>query len=837
MRSRSRAARREAPTTCSPAFSLSRSGSTPTEDQLSAPLGRRRIPRLAPRRARRGRHQRLRRARALHRSRAAAASRDLERIASRWSGHPDVRRAGRRRLARQLARRGGAARASPTTSVAHLVDLLDQMHASPAWKDALERNNWVDLYLTGPDYESFLAEESARVAVRPPVHRSRALDRHENGADAGPTRRAVGPSPRSRSGGSSSSGASRLRSGQDTTASVPRFFPYVVAAGLIVSGALLTRDALRRGNAWVGPRPTQASCLGRRDSRRWPRSERAPAGARRVHPRRRAPVLARRARFRESSTRYGTPPSVCSLSLLTYSRSREASGSSLPRRLPRWSPLNGLAPPPLRRLPRSRSSRQIFCGPSWASCSEPRSGSFRASAPRSPWRCLLPVTYGLEPVGAFIMFAGIYYGAMYGGSTTSILMNTPGESGSIITALEGNKMARAGRASAALATAAIGSFVAGTIGTVALTFAAPALANLALDLRSGRVLRSHRPRLHDDLVRARRHAVARPREPVLRARPRPRRHRPADRAGALHARPAAAARRHPRRRRRRRPLRRRRDPLPRLEAARTRRGDDDPTAGRGCRAEDWARSWKPWLRGTLLGFPIGGLPTGGAEIPTFLSYSLERRLSSNPEEFGHGAIEGVAGPEAANNAAAAGVLVPLLTLGLPTSSTAAIMLAAFQQFNLQPGPLIFTANPELVWGLIASLYLGNVMLLLLNLPLAPLWARLLENPGAAPVRRHPRLRDARHLQSRTTPPSTSGSCTSSAMVGFVMRRVDIPVAPAIIGMILGPMAEQQFRRALAISQGDPSVFFTRPIAAVLLGLALLALVAVPLWNWLLSRQK
>jgi putative tricarboxylic transport membrane protein len=439
---------------------------------------------------------------------------------------------------------------------------------------------------------------------------------------------------------------------------------------------------------------------------------------------------------------------------------------------------------------------------------------------------LLPATYGRDPVGAFIMFAGIYYGAMYGGSTTSILMNTPGESGSIITALEGNKMARAGRASAALATAAIGSFVAGTIGTVMLTFAAPVLANLALafgppeyfalivlgfitissvlgdtpargmvslffglalglvgiDLQTGQARYTlGLPQLLDgiNIVVAAVGLFAVGETLYLASRP---------------------------------------------------RVFEEVTQIRGwtwMSREDWARSWKPWLRGTFIGFPIGALPAGGAEIPTFLSYALERRLSSRPEEFGHGAIEGVAGPEAANNAAAAGVLVPLLTLGLPTSATAAIMLAAFQQFNLQPGPLIFTSHPELVWGLIASLYIGNVMLLLLNLPLAPLWARLLRIPA-------PLLHGGILVFATIGTYSVNNSAFDVGlmyligMIGFVMRRVDIPVAPAIIGMILGPMAEQQFRRALAISQGDPSVFLTRPISAVLLSLALFGMLAVPL---------
>jgi putative tricarboxylic transport membrane protein len=233
---------------------------------------------------------------------------------------------------------------------------------------------------------------------------------------------------------------------------------------------------------------------------------------------------------------------------------------------------------------------------------------------------------------------------------------------------------------------------------------------------------------------------------------------------------------------------------------------------------DWNRSWKAWLRGTMLGFPIGALPLGGAEIPTFLSYALEKRLSKHPEEFGRGAIEAVAGPEAANNAAAAGVLVPLLTLGLPTSATAAVMLAAFQQYNLQPGPLLFESNATLVWGLIASLYIGNVMLLVLNLPLAPVWARLLSVPA-------PLLHAGILLFATVGAYSLNGSMFDVGLVfvigvaGFLMRRAGIPVAPVVIGLILGPMAEQQLRRALAISEGNLSIFITRPVSAGLLVLA------------------
>jgi putative tricarboxylic transport membrane protein len=449
---------------------------------------------------------------------------------------------------------------------------------------------------------------------------------------------------------------------------------------------------------------------------------------------------------------------------------------------------------------------------------------------------LLPVTFQLEPVSAFIMFAGIYYGAMYGGSTTSILMNTPGESGSIITALDGHKMARAGRASAALATAAIGSFVAGTIGTVGLTFVAPVLVKFALafgpaeyfavivlgfttisavlgdtpirgfvslffglalglvgiDLQTGQARYTlGLPQLLDGIdvvvVVVGLFAVG---ETFY-----------------------VASRQHE-------------------------EGSITKVSGWTWMSRaDWSRSWKPWLRGTMLGFPIGALPVGGAEIPTFLSYMVEKRLSRHPEEFGKGAIEGVAGPEAANNASAAGVLVPLLTLGLPTSATAAILLAAFQQYNLQPGPLLFVSDPDLVWGLIASLYIGNLMLLILNLPLAPLWARLLEIP-------QPLLYGGILVFATLGTYSLNNSAFDVGLmyligiVGFLMRRFDFPVAPAIIGMILGPMAEQQFRRALAISQGDGSVFVSRPISATLLALALMVLVLPPLVQVLrISRRS
>lgn len=448
---------------------------------------------------------------------------------------------------------------------------------------------------------------------------------------------------------------------------------------------------------------------------------------------------------------------------------------------------------------------------------------------------LLPVTFQLDPIGSMIMFAGIYYGGMYGGSTTSILLNTPGESASMITALEGNLMARQGRGGAALATAAIGSFVAGTLATMALTFVAPVMIDVALafgpaeyfalmllaftavtsllgsslargltslffglalglvgiDLQTGQARYTLGMLEMLDGI-----------DVVIVA------------VGLFAVGEAFYA------------------------ASRLGRDDVEVIPVRGSvwmTREEWRRSWKPWLRGGLLGFPMGALPAGGAELPTFLSYAMERRLSKHKDQFGQGAIEGVAGPEAANNAAAAGVLVPLLTLGLPTSATAAIMLAAFQQFGLQPGPLLFETAPDLVWGMIASLYIGNAMLLVLNLPLVGLWVRLLTIP-------RPLLYAGILVFATLGTYSLNNSVVDLVtlyvigLVGFIMRRFDFPVAPAVIGLILGPLAEQQLRRALAISQGDYTIFFTRPISAALLAVAAAVLLG-PMVARLVMRRR
>ena len=267
--------------------------------------------------------------------------------------------------------------------------------------------------------------------------------------------------------------------------------------------------------------------------------------------------------------------------------------------------------------------------------------------------------------------------------------------------------------------------------------------------------------------------------------------------------------------------------------------DGDPAGGgrsaRWLSRRDWSRSWKPWLRGAAVGFPFGAMPAGGAEVPTFLSYSMEKRLTKHPEEFGKGAIEGVAGPEAANNASFSGTLVPLLTLGIPTSATAAIMLSSFQVFNLQPGPELFDTQSALVWALIASLYVGNVMLLILNLPLIKLWVKVLEIPRAA-------LYSGILMFGTLGVYSISNSVTEVLIMytigalGFFLRRADFPIAPVILGVILGPLMEAQFRRTLIVSDGQFSALVSRPLSIALLVLALLA-VFLPYLPTLLSRLR
>jgi len=449
---------------------------------------------------------------------------------------------------------------------------------------------------------------------------------------------------------------------------------------------------------------------------------------------------------------------------------------------------------------------------------------------------LMPITYSLEPTAAIIVFTGIYYGGMYGGSTTSILLNTPGESSSIVTALEGNKMAKAGRGAAALATAAVGSFVAGTIATVLLSFVAPYVAAFAVQigpveyvalmvvafLTVGALLGSSVLRGlaslglglfialvgFDALTAQQRYTFG---SPFL-----------ADGidvvlvAVALFAVGEAL-----------------------YVASRLRHGPVKviPVTGgwtSWLRKDDFRRSWRPWLRGTLIGFPVGTIPAGGADVATFLSYASERKLAKgeNKKQFGKGAIEGVAGPEAANNAAAAGVLVPLLTLGIPTTATAAMMLVAFQRYQIPVGPQLFESNSTLVWALIASLYVGNLMLLVLNLPLVGIWVKILQIPRP-------------YLYAGILVFAVLGAFSVNftpidviillivGIFGFFMRRFGYPIAPMVVGLILGPIFENQLRRSLAISQGDPVALIQSPVAATIY----VVLVVILVLSFLLKRRQ
>ncbi|MFM8929324.1 MAG: tripartite tricarboxylate transporter permease [Betaproteobacteria bacterium] len=447
---------------------------------------------------------------------------------------------------------------------------------------------------------------------------------------------------------------------------------------------------------------------------------------------------------------------------------------------------------------------------------------------------LLPITSQVEPTASMIFFAGIYYGAMYGGSTTSILLNTPGETATMVTAMEGFKMARSGRAGAALATSAIGSFVAGTIATVLVTLFAPWVANAAVQLGPpeyfclmllafttvsavlGKSALRGITSLFiglaiglvgiDQITAAVRYTGGVPEfldgiEVVLVA------------VGLFAVGEALYTALY--------------------------EGKSTTSIQRSGRVhmtrQEWRRSWPAWLRGTAFGFPFGTIPAGGAEIPTFLSYATERKLSKHPEEFGTtGAIEGVAGPEAANNASVTAALVPMLTLGIPTTVTAAIMLSALQNYGIQAGPQLFTNSADLVWALIASLYIGNVMLLVLNLPLVGLWVKLLQIPRA-PLYAGILIFATVGVYGMRQSAFDLFLMLGTGLLGLALRRLDFPTAPVIVGMIMGPMAEAQMRNALSIGEGRWGVFLERPVSVALLSVVLAVLLLPPLWRRIARR--
>ncbi|OZI37155.1 transporter [Bordetella genomosp. 10] len=442
---------------------------------------------------------------------------------------------------------------------------------------------------------------------------------------------------------------------------------------------------------------------------------------------------------------------------------------------------------------------------------------------------LLPLTFGMDPTSALIMVAGMYYGAMYGGSTTSILINTPGESASVMTTLDGYQMAKNGRAGAALAVSAIGSFIAGTFSVVALSVLAVPLARFGLkfgpveyfslmlfsmsavssltgaslakgllsmvlglmiatvgiDLQSGSPrFTGAVPELQDGIsflaVAVGMFAIS---EVFV--------------TFEEHCRGMAPAMR---------------------------------IRGRlWLTREEWSRSVMPIVRGTLIGFVKGILPGPGATIATILSYGLERGIHKDKHKFGTGMIEGVAGPEAANNAAAGGSMVPLLTLGLPSNGTTAVLLGAFVMYGLQPGPLMMTRNPEVVWGLIDSMYLGNVMLFVLNLPLVFIFVRLLHVPAGILL---PLILAIATIGVYSIDGSTLdlGLILGFGLVGYVFRKLDVPLAPMVLAVVLGKSLEQSFRQSMTLSSADPAIFLSSGLSVTFLILAALMFLLPYAWK-------
>ena len=435
---------------------------------------------------------------------------------------------------------------------------------------------------------------------------------------------------------------------------------------------------------------------------------------------------------------------------------------------------------------------------------------------------LIPVTFGMNPTSALIMMAGIFYGTKYGGSTTSILIRTPGEAASVMTSIDGYEMAKKGRAGAALAVSAIGSFIAGTIGVVALTIFAIPLASMALKFG---------PAEYFTLMLFAMTAVASltgssPAKGMLSAtlglmiatigidlqsgQPRYTFGVPEFQDGVGFVVVVVGL----------------------FAVSEVFRGMEDVYRGTAAdmikikgrlwlTREEWQRSIGPIWRGGIIGFIIGVLPGAGGTIASILSYTTEKRLSKHPEEFGHGAIEGVAGPEAANNADTAGAMVPLLTLGVPGGGATAVLLGAFIMYGIQPGPLLFQNRPDLVWGLVDSMYVGNVMLLILNLPLIGIFVRLLYIPSGI---LYPLIVSISVIGAY----AINGSMTDLylilffGVVGYVFDKVDIPVAPLVLSLVLGGMMEQSFRQAMTISGGNPQIFVGSVITVSLVVLSVIS---------------
>ena len=446
---------------------------------------------------------------------------------------------------------------------------------------------------------------------------------------------------------------------------------------------------------------------------------------------------------------------------------------------------------------------------------------------------LLPTTYALQPVSALIMLAGIYYGAQYGGSTTAILVNMPGESSSVVTCLDGYQMARRGHAGTALATAALGSFFAGTCATVLVAAVSLPLSALALKFGPaeyfslmvlgliGAVVLAH-----GSLVKAIamiivglllgivgtdvNSGVARFDFGIPEL---------SDGIGVVVVAMGLFGFA---------------EIIINLESTEKRELITTSFKGFWITKEQFKLAAPAVLRGTALGSVLGVLPGGGAMLSSFASYSIEKKIAKDPSQFGKGAIQGVAGPESANNAGAQTSFIPLLTLGIPENAVMAMMVGAMTIHNIQPGPQVMTSNPGLFWGLIASMWVGNLMLVVLNLPLIGIWIKLLQVP-------YRMLYPAILLFCAIgvyTVNNTSFDVMQTAffgLLGVVFAKLECEPAPLLLGFVLGPMMEENLRRALLLSRGDPTVFATRPISAGLLAAAILLVLVIALPN--IRRQR
>ena len=440
---------------------------------------------------------------------------------------------------------------------------------------------------------------------------------------------------------------------------------------------------------------------------------------------------------------------------------------------------------------------------------------------------LLPTTYALQPVSALIMLAGIYYGAQYGGSTTAILLNMPGETSSAVTCLDGYQMARQGRAGTALATAAMSSFFAGTVATVFIATVATPLSELALKFGPaeyfslmvlgliGAVVLAHGSLLKaiamivlglllgivgtDVNSGAARFAFG---IPEL-----------TDGIGVVSVAMGLFGFA---------------EIITNLEHTKKREILSAKVSRLWITRSEFRQIWPAVLRGTGLGSFLGLLPGGGAMLSSFASYALEKKIADDPSRFGKGAIQGVAGPESANNAGAQSSFIPLLTLGIPENAVMALMVGAMTIHNIQPGPQVMTSNPGLFWGLIASMWIGNLMLVVLNLPLIGIWIKLLQVPYRV---LYPAILLFCAIGVYTINNTNFDVMQTAAfgLLGVIFVKLECEPAPLLLGFVLGPMMEENLRRAMLLSRGDPTVFFTRPLSLVMLLMAagLLLLIAAP----------